>query len=48
MCQGRSRLDKIFPERVPKHWHSLPRAMVESPSLQGFQRHRDTVLRAVD
>jgi len=45
--QGRFRLaiGKNFSiERVVKHWTRLPRAVVESPSLEGFKKHVDRAL----
>ena len=45
--EGRFRLDirkKLFTMRVVKHWHRLPRELVNVPSLKTFQARLDGAL----
>jgi len=32
---------------VERHWHRLPRDVVQSPSLEAFRSHGDVALRVV-
>ncbi|KFQ98066.1 hypothetical protein Y956_10906, partial [Nipponia nippon] len=45
--EGRFRLDirkKFFTVRVAKHWHRLPREVVDAPSLETFKARLDGAL----
>ncbi|KFQ33553.1 hypothetical protein N332_14949, partial [Mesitornis unicolor] len=45
--EGRLRLDirkKFFTARVMRHWHRLPRGVVDAPSLEVFKARLDGAL----
>ncbi|KFM03681.1 hypothetical protein AS27_15593, partial [Aptenodytes forsteri] len=47
LTEGRFRLDirtKFFTLRVVKHWHRLPREVVDAPSLETFKVRLDGAL----
>ncbi|KFZ48981.1 hypothetical protein N321_03984, partial [Antrostomus carolinensis] len=45
--EGRFRLDtrrKFFTQRVVRHWHRLPREVLDAPSLEAFKARLDGAL----
>ncbi|KFQ23616.1 hypothetical protein N332_11458, partial [Mesitornis unicolor] len=45
--EGRFRVDirkKFFTMRVVRHWHKLPREMVDAPSLEAFKARLNRAL----
>jgi len=47
LCQGSFRLGikKNFSERVVRQWHRLPRAVMQSLSMEVFKKNGDVALR---